>query len=48
MTRREALLKSPTPLRVFLGFLLAGSVVSVGSLAWNVVSICQRRNEFAD
>lgn len=46
MTRREALLHSSPPMLALLGFLLVESVVSVGTLAWNVVSICRRRDEF--
>lgn len=46
MTRREALASSSPPMRVLLGVLLVEAVISVGTLAWNVASICHRRNEF--
>lgn len=46
MTRREALLASSPPMLVLLGVLVVESVVSVSTLAWNVVSICRRRHEF--
>lgn len=46
MTRREALASSSPPLRHLLLGLAAATVIFGGSLAWNVIDICKRRDEW--
>lgn len=48
MTRREALAASSPPMRVLLGVLLVETLVSAGTLVWNVASLIRRRNEWTD
>lgn len=46
MTRREALASSSPPLLVLLGTLAGFTLVTGGTLAWNLASICRRRHEY--
>ena len=48
MTRRQALAASSPPLLALLGALAGFGLVCLGSVAWNVVDICRRREEWAD
>lgn len=46
ITRRAAIAQSSPPMLVLLGVLVVESVVSTGTLIWNLVTICRERNDF--
>lgn len=46
MTRRQALAASSPPVRGLLLGLAGATLLTAGSLVWNVVDICRRRDEW--